>query len=359
MSKNYDLKSSSAREIAAPDLPYAPPTPSGPAPKIGLIGCGGITEHHLKAYRAAGWEVVAFFDPMHENAEKRRDEFYPDARVCRSAEELLQHSEIGIVDIATHPVPRVGLIEQAIAAKKHILSQKPFVNDPATGARLVNLARDAGVRLAVNQNGRWAPYFSYMRHAVRAGLIGEVGSVHMVLDWDHTWTAGTPFEEIHHLILEDFGIHWFDAARSFFPDAAATSVSATLARFPGQPIPPPLLAGAVAAFPTGMATLAFNGCARAGARETCTVVGTEGTLHAVGGICAIDEVEIQTAKGTARAKLEGSWFPDGFRGAMGELMCAIEQNRQPENSAADNLHTIALVHAAMKSADLDKSTRPA
>lgn len=355
MSKNYDLKSSAAREVPAPELPYKPPAPAGPAPKIGLIGCGGITEHHLKAYRAAGWEVVAFFDPMPENAEKRRDEFYPEARICVSPQELLNIGEIGIVDIATHPGPRVQLIELAISAGKHILSQKPFVNDAATGARLVNLAREAGVRLAVNQNGRWAPYFSYMRHAVRAGLIGEVGSVHMVLDWDHTWTAGTPFEEIHHLILEDFGIHWFDAARAFFPDKAATSVFASLARFPGQPIPPPLLAGAVATFPTGMATLAFNGCSRAGARETCTVIGTQGTLHAVGGICAIDEVEIHTAQGTARARLDGAWFPDGFRGAMGELMCAIEQNRDPEHSAADNLHTISLVHAAMESADVEKN----
>jgi predicted dehydrogenase len=357
MSKNYDLKSESGGEIAAPDLPYQPPAPSGPAPKIGLIGCGGITEHHLKAYRAAGWEVVAFFDPMRENAEKRRNEFYPDAKVCDSPDDLLGIKEIGVVDIATHPVPRVGLIEQAIAANKHILSQKPFVNDVATGERLVNLARDAGVRLAVNQNGRWAPYFSYMRHAVRAGLIGEVGSVHMVLNWDHTWTAGTPFEQIHHLILEDFGIHWFDAARSFFPDPAATAVSATVSRFPGQPITPPLLAGAVATFPTGMATLAFNGCSRAGARETCTVVGTAGTLHAAGDICGISEVELHTAQGIARAKLDGAWFPDGFRGAMGELMCAIEEQREPENSAVDNLMTVALVQTAMMSADEERTVR--
>ncbi len=357
MSKNYDLKSDSAREMAAPALPYHPPAPTGPAPKIGLIGCGGITEHHLKAYRSAGWEVVAFFDPVRENAEKRRDEFYPDAKVCNSPEELLDIREIGIVDIATHPAPRVPLIEQAIAAGKHILSQKPFVNDVATGERLVKLARDAGVRLAVNQNGRWAPYFSYMRHAVRAGLIGEAGSVHMVLNWDHTWTAGTPFDKIHHLILEDFGIHWFDAARSFFPNLAATAVSASVSRFPGQPITPPLLAGAAVSFPTGMATLAFNGCSRAGARETCTVVGTEGTLHAVGDICGIAEVELHTAQGSARAKLEGAWFPDGFRGAMGELMRAIEEDREPENSAADNLMTIALVQAAMMAADQERTVR--
>jgi predicted dehydrogenase len=205
--------------------------------------------------------------------------------------------------------------------------------------------------MAVNQNGRWAPYFSDMRHAVRSGLIGEVGSVHMVLNWDHTWTAGTPFEDIQHLMLYDFGIHWIDAARSFFQGADALYISATLARFPSQPIKPPLLANAAITFPHGMATLAFNGCSRFGARETCTITGTRGTLHAVGEICGISSVEIHTEDGISTAQLDGSWFPDGFRGCMGELLCAIEEDREPENSAADNLKSLALVLAAMKSAD--------
>lgn len=351
MSKNYDLKSAEAAAIAAPEYFHQPPAPKGPAPKIGLIGCGGITEHHLKAYKAAGWEVAAFFDPNPEAAESRRREFYPDAQVCTSVDELLGNASIGVVDIATHPKAREDLILRAADAGKHILSQKPFAVDMETGRRLVAHAAAAGVKMAVNQNGRWAPYFSYMRQAVKSGLIGEVGSVHMVLNWDHTWTAGTPFENIHHLMLYDFGIHWIDAARSFFLGQDATAVSATLARFAGQSMKPPLLASATVAFPQGMATLAFNGGSRFGARETCTVVGTEGTLHAVGGICDIPTVEIHTEQGVATARPDGAWFPDGFRGCMGELLCAIEENREPENSAADNLRSLAIVLAAMKSAD--------
>ena len=351
MSKNYDLKSAADARIPAPVFPYGPPSPQGPVPKIGLIGCGGITEHHLKAYRAAGWDVAAFYDANPDAADNRRKEFYPQARTFSNVAEMLEDGDIKVVDIATHPKVRAALIEQAIAAGKHILSQKPFAVDLATGERLVGLARDAGVKMAVNQNGRWAPYFSYMRHTVRSGLIGEVGSVHMVLNWDHTWTAGTPFEDIHHLMLYDFGIHWLDAARSFFPGVDASSVSASLARFPDQPIKPPLLANAVISFPQGMATLAFNGCSRFGARETCTIIGTKGTLHAVGDICGISSVRIVTADGSATAELEGSWFPDGFRGCMGELLCAIEDHREPDNSAADNLKTLALVFATMQSAD--------
>ena len=67
-----------------------------------------------------------------------------------------------------------------------------------------------GVKLAVNQNGRWAPHFSYMREAVRAGLVGDVVSCHTGVHWDHSWIEGTPFEKIDDLVFFDFAIHWFD-----------------------------------------------------------------------------------------------------------------------------------------------------
>ena len=44
--------------------------------------------------------------------------------------------------------------------------------------------------------------------------------------------------------------------------------------------------------------------------------------------------------------LSGSWFPDSFAGTMGELMCAIEEDRQPSLSAADNLGSLKLVFDA-------------
>lgn len=356
MSDNYDLKACDAptANIAAPSLHYRPPMPKNFRPQIGLIGCGGITQHHLKAYRDAGWNVAAFHDLNIAAAEKRRAEFYPEAKICTSSAELLATPGINVVDIATHPAVRGPLIEQAIAAGKHVLSQKPFVLDLEEGRRLVALAGAAGVQLAVNQNGRWAPYLAYMRAAIRAGLIGDVSSVTMALNWDHTWTAGTEFEKIHHLVLYDFAIHWIDAAYTLFGGARAKSVFARLAKAPGQPIAPPLVASTIITFPSGLASLAFNGCSRLSPAETCTIVGSRGTLRASGGICSPTRVEVATEHGIAYADLNGTWFPDGFRGTMGELLSAIEESREPQNSAADNLNSLAICLGAMKSADEDR-----
>ena len=39
------------------------------------------------------------------------------------------------------------------------------------------------------------------------------------------------------------------------------------------------------------------------------------------------------------------WFPDAFAGPMAQLLCALEDHKEPEISGADNLKTMALVEA--------------
>jgi len=43
------------------------------------------------------------------------------------------------------------------------------------------------------------------------------------------------------------------------------------------------------------------------------------------------------------------WFPDAFVGTMAQLLCALEENREPEISGQDNLKTMALVEACYRS----------
>ncbi|MCX6895823.1 MAG: Gfo/Idh/MocA family oxidoreductase [Verrucomicrobia bacterium] len=188
---------------------YQPQSPRKYRPRIGLIGCGGITANHLAAYRDAGWDVVALCDRNESAAQKRRDEFFPAAEIFTDHHQLLARRGVDVVDIALHPAPRVAVIEAALRAGKHVLSQKPFVLDLAAGEKLVKLAAKLNRKLAVNQNGRWSPYVSYMNQVIQTGLIGEVQSVAMSLNWDHTWIAGTPFEQVRHVVLYDFAIHWF------------------------------------------------------------------------------------------------------------------------------------------------------
>lgn len=357
--RNYALATKkSVREFPAPKLDYQPPAPKRYRPKIGLIGCGGITKAHLDAYRTAGWEVVALCDRIEAAARQRQQEFYPLAGRYTEYRQLLARDDVDVVDIALHPEPRVAVIEAALKAGKHVLSQKPFVLDLEVGERLVALANRQGRRLAVNQNGRWSPYVRYLAQAIQRGLIGDVQTVAINLNWDHTWIRGTPFESVHHVVLYDFAIHWFDMAALFFRDRPARSVFAANAFAPGQQLKPPMIGSATIAFAGGTATLNFDAHSRFGAEESLCITGSQGTLRARGPICAAHDVMLFNKRGFAKPELNGKWFNDGFRGTMGELLCAIEENREPVNSARENLRSLALCFAAVKAADTGTAQTP-
>lgn len=332
-------------------LAYLPRDSRSYRPAIGLIGCGGISVEHLTAYRDAGYDVVALSDIVGPRAVGRRDEFFPDATVFTDHRDLLALEEIQVVDITTHPQERVALIEAALRAGKHVLSQKPFALDLDVGQRLVELAEGQGLRLAVNQNGRWAPHFSYMRAAVQAGLLGHLESVQMSVQWDHTWVVGTPFATLHHLVLYDFAIHWFDMLCCLFRGRPAKRVFATTTRTAGQSIEPPLLGQAIVEFEHGQASLLFAAETKQGPRDHSYLAGSAGSLESSGPDYKRQQVTLWCNGQEYQPQLQGTWFPDGFRGAMGELLCSIEEGREPITNARDNLNSLALCFAAVASAD--------
>jgi len=337
---------------------FRPRDPRDLSVGIGLIGCGGIAGDHLQAYRAAGYHVVALCDVRHEAAEKRRERYFPTAEVFLEFRRLLAFRDVQIVDIATHVDARTPLIEAALRSGRHVLSQKPFVLDLDDGQRLADLADKKRVLLAVNQNARWAPHFCYLRNAVRDGLIGNVESVRCDLHWDHSWVQGTPFEGTPHLLLFDFAIHWFDFIRCVLPDRMPERIYAATARSPRQQIEQPLLATAQVEFDKAQASLVFDGHTMYGQREQTLIVGSQGTLRSFGPDSNHQTVELTTAAGRFRPRLAGRWFPDGFHGSMGELLCAAEEQRQPSHNARDNLQSLELCFAAVESAVTGKAVTP-
>jgi predicted dehydrogenase len=345
----YSLKSAAAAEVAAPDLPYQPPMPWAYRPRIALVGAGGISAAHLGAYRSAGFDVAVICNRTLAKARSRRDEFFPDAEATDQIERTLTRDDIAVVDLTPPPAERFALIETALAAGKHVLSQKPFVLDLDSGARLADLADEKGVVLAVNQNGRWAPHLAWMREAVAAGLIGEVHSCDISIHWNHGWIAGSAFEAMDDLILYDYAVHWFDFLASLI-GGGATSVFAATARGEGQSVRPPLLAEALVTFAGGQAALVFDGATRFGAEDRTVVVGAEGTLNSRGPDLTDQQVTLATAAGIARPRLDGTWFKEGFVGTMGALLQAVEDGSRPLNDARGNLDALALVFAAIASA---------
>ena len=345
----------------AQTLDHRPPRPRSTATEIGLVGCGAITATMLAAYRSAGLNVTALCNPAIEAAESRRAEYFPEARVFRDHREMLGATSVQVVDIATHTDVRPAIVADCLRAGRHVLSQKPFVEDLELGERLCDLADELGLKLAVNQNGRWAPHFSYLRSAVAAGLLGTVSSGDFSVHWGHDRdVAGTRFADMPELILLDFGIHWFDMVDVVFQGhGPARRVYASVGRSPDQLIAAPAQAQVLIDFDEAQASLAFRGACTVAEEGRYRVTGSHGALASAGPALGGSVVRFSAPDGSVDIPLQGHWFREGFLGTMGELLRAIEDGDAPANAARTVLGGLRLCFAAVASARSGAAVDPA
>jgi predicted dehydrogenase len=291
-------------------------------------------------------------------ASARAEQFYPDALVFADHRELLALDSVQVVDIATHPEGRAELIADSIAAGKHVLSQKPFALNLSVAEELIAQADLAGVKLAINQNGRWAPHLAAMRELIAGGVIGSVTEVDASVRWDHSWTVGTSFDQTPFLVLFDFGVHWFDFISTVILGRQVSGVSASVSFTPQQRSPQPMKAEVLMTGPGISVRLAFDGDSANLQRDVTVIKGEAGALVSEGVDLQSQELTVHAAGATAPVPLDGDWFTTGFEGAMCELLCAIQEGREPSHSASANLRTLELAFAACESANTGLQVRP-
>lgn len=335
-------------------LDYRPRFPENYRPGIGIIGFGAIARTaHLPAYQKYGQKVVGVYDINPAALEAAGDEL----KKYTSLEELLADPEIEVVDVCTHPVERVSIMKAALKAGKHVLAEKPLAPDVKSAREVADLADECGRILAVNQSGRWAPPWRAATLLIDQGYLGSPFAVTHLFDVNMAWwIPGTVFDKLKNYMLYDYAIHWIDITRCWLGSKKVCGVRAREYRTPTQP------AHSIASYGMWLEIVyedGSNAMIRAiGTAETKKgghlfwVHGSEGNLR--GSIqLGSDFLELERGDAFTRYHLEGAWYVDGFAGAMGELLCAIDEGRQPFNSARQNLLTLQLTFAACQSSDQD------
>lgn len=336
--------------------------PNFPAPElrggVAILGCGSIAKTaHLPAYQQHGVGVTGVWSRSAQATADVLSTFPVVEQVYASPEQLFADPRVRIVDIATPTEGRMAWIEAAIGAGKHVLAQKPLTTDPAELDALPALLERAsaeGLRIAVNHNGRWAPPWRMATMRARSGAIGDVVGVTHLHDKPLPPLVGTPFDDIDHMLVTDYLMHWIDITRTWLDPARVVSVQAFDSRVPGQPPKSrnPWSATISMTCDTGAtATIRIVGDVQT-SQPSCPfwIHGTRGVLR--GSVLTNSDQLVLDQDGTSvDIRLEGQWFVDGFAGTMGELMSAIAEDREPENSAADAARSARVMIAARDSAE--------
>ncbi len=344
-------------------LNYRPPLPQDKMMGIAIVGAGEIVESaHLPAYRMAGFHVVGIYDIDGDKARRVAEQFHLP-RAFGSLDELVESPEVEIVDIAVPSRRLLDVVERAVRHKKHVLCQKPLGETFAAAQRIVEVCREAGVKAAVNQQMRWAPGIQASHQIIDRGWLGTLTQatiqVNVLTPWDHwPWmTSLAGMEFLYH------SIHYMDSIRYLF--GTPEYIYADSAKFPGQPWLADTRTTIMMRFAgetRGLiqdnhnnfapeddwyATFRFEG-------SEGIIKGTNGALYnyPVGRGDTISFLSKQLSADTwISPTLEGKWFPHAFLGSMGELMLAVEEGREPGNSVEDNLDTLRMVFAALRSVE--------
>jgi predicted dehydrogenase len=149
--------------------------------RVAIIGTGAIAGKHAQAYRNIGYRLTACTDRTPERGRKFSETC--GAEFVATPEELAQRADVDFLDVCTFPGYRMAAVELGARYKKHVLVQKPMAVDLATAARMIAVARDAGIQLGVVSQHRFDDSVLFLKRAIAAGRLGKILEADAYVKW--------------------------------------------------------------------------------------------------------------------------------------------------------------------------------
>jgi predicted dehydrogenase len=192
--------------------------------RVGLIGCGNVVSYgHRPALTSlpdVRLHALADITPARRKIGQdwfglSDDDIYEDYRA------VIARDDIDAVVVTVPQQFRRQIVLDAIAAGKHILSEKPLSTTPSVAAELVGTARNAGLTFGIVHNYHFFPEYRKIKSLIDSGTIGQLrvltmhylgvidnpGAAEYQSDWRHSMTAaggGVLMDMIHAVYLTEW-----------------------------------------------------------------------------------------------------------------------------------------------------------
>jgi predicted dehydrogenase len=141
--------------------------------RVGVLGCGQVSQDHFIGWqRSRGAKVVACCDPDRPRAEKRATDFGV-AAIYTDPEEMLARETLDLVDIITPRETHADMVRLAARHRVNALCEKPFCPTYDEGAVVLREIGD-NIRVMVNENWRYRPYYTRIGEWIRKGTLGRI-----------------------------------------------------------------------------------------------------------------------------------------------------------------------------------------
>ncbi|MET0684258.1 MAG: Gfo/Idh/MocA family oxidoreductase [Solirubrobacteraceae bacterium] len=327
---------------------------------VGLMGCGNVSAQYLpNGPRLDALRLVACADVRPQARERVAAEH--GLAPC-TPEELLERPDVDVVLNLTPPDLHADVALRAIAAGKHVYTEKPLATSVERGRAVLDAAAAAGLLVGCAPDTFLGAGIETLRTALEGGAIGTPAIVHvrMLAPPPERWHPSPAFlyAELAGPLL-DLGPYGVATAVALAGPVRRVTALASRPRATGTtaagaafPIAEPTRVVAVLEHDDGvLTTLAVSFDADGAARHGVEVTGSDGTL--VGGDPnTFDGPVLVRRPGAADEPLAlVSAWRDNARGLGLQDLCRAVRDGTPQRaSGALGLHVLEVLLAARTAA---------
>jgi predicted dehydrogenase len=325
--------------------------------RVALVGCGLISLYHLRAWKAAGAEIVALCDTDIDKAKARAEEFGV-LRVHAEAGEMFAQGGFDAVDIAASVGAHAPVARISADHGVHIMCQKPLTETVAEAEALIDYVGDR-VRFMVHENYRFRPHYMTVRRWIGEGRIGAVrhaaiscrgsglcprdGAPPFLIERQPYLTGFS-----RNLVFETM-IHHIDVLRCLC--GQLTVVAARLNRLaeglPGEDTAAILLSGEDGFIATADGCLVAPGYPQLHG-DRLEVIGTKGTI-----LMELNRIHIVGAEGEAEEVDLLGRYQECFDTVMAGFVRGLRDGTPFETDRLDNLETLRLMESVYAAAGVE------
>ena len=165
--------------------------------KVGVLGAGHLGKIHLRLLQESKkYDLVGFYDPFTENAQKVAEEF--GYHLFDSVDDLI--NSVDVVDIVTPTLSHFECAKKAIAKGKHIFIEKPITNTVQEAEAIRTLASQYHIRGQVGHVERFNPAFIAVKDPIDTPMFIET---HRLAEFN---PRGTDVPVVLDLMIHDIDI---------------------------------------------------------------------------------------------------------------------------------------------------------
>ena len=321
--------------------------------RLVVVGMGPRGQDWLREVRTApAYELVACVDIDRTTLKQTAGKLSIPPKQCfTELVEALDSNSCDAVIVATSAAGHVEPCELALKRGLAVMVEKPFTLSLREAVKLVVLAEQKGASLIVAQNYRYMRSFRTARRLIDAGALGQVGMV--VCQYYHVPHPMAPsLASLTNSALWGAGIHHLDALR-YILKKRVTGVLADSFTLPWGQLPRGASLQMMVSF-EDEARLLYSVTYESSGHEFfergqefyIRFVGERATLHVFQRwliLCETGKLPRPVRRGPRKVTEE--------RSLLNQLERALLAGEEPDSSGRDNLQTMAVVEACLRSAN--------